>query len=593
MKHNKLLLTILFFGVAISFISINPASTTVSIVPDGYLEVYLYQGHHAAVGETGVMGFDIYSNFNVTMHVNISLIIMTPSDRLVTIYSQPAALSPWSNFYDEAGYTFTETGYYEVALFVYDEYGQEWKADCWWEVSDPWMDLWISQDNYASVGDMGYMAIDIYSHFTVNMSVSAKVVIKKPDNSEVILYDNPSVFIPAFGYWTDDVYYNFSMPGYYDVIFSISDGYSYWETHCWWEVFEEQEYLALWIYQDFHRMVGEHGWMDFNVENRFSVNKTVNILILMLRSDYEEVLINETVMIEAGMTWFQYIEYLFVEPGYYDVALLVTDHDTGRVWEFWCWWEVNDGSTGGYDLFIDQDYNAKVGETRWMHFKAQSNFAHDMPSVIIKIRMEDPTGYTELLLEVDVPINAYGIWEFDLNYTFTKVGMYIVHFELYDDIGSEWYTSCEWNVSEAGPSISVYGPDAVDVNETFVIEGQVYSGMEDELHIKKISLLWLNGTLIELIDVNQTFPVDSFFDVHFNLTIPIEGEFTFRIKADTNKGLLETKYSVKVGIIDDNTDDKTDPENKDTTPTLTPGFESIFGILALTIAIPIIRKSRK
>ncbi|MHA1995745.1 MAG: PGF-CTERM sorting domain-containing protein [Candidatus Hodarchaeales archaeon] len=589
MKSNRLLLAIFVFGIAISFISLNPSLASVSVEPDGYFELYIYQGNHAAVGEVGLMGFDISSFFNVSMDVNISMIINTPSQQLITIYSGPALIPAWETFYDQASLTFTEIGSYKVSLYVFDQYGREWKADCWWDVSDPWLDLWINQDNYASVGDTGHMAPDIYSHFSSNLTVSVKLVIIAPNGTEYLLYDNPSVLLEVFAYWSTDVYYYFSEAGYYNVIFSVSNGEEYWDSHCWWQVYNEQEYLALWIYQDNYRNINEYGWMDFNVENRFSSNRTLSILILLIGPTSEVQLLNETVMLEPGTNWYHYTEYYFSEPGYYDVALLVTDHSTSNVWEFWCWWEIGDGPMGGYDLFIDQENTAKVGETKWMHFKAQSNFNHDMPNVIIKIRMEDPTGYTVLLLEINVPINAHGIWEIDLNYTFTQTGDYIVHFELYDDIMSEWYTNCKWTVSEAGPSIYVDGPSSVDINETFTIVGKVYSGINDELHIKTVTLAWENGTVIETVNVSLTISPDSYHHVYFNVTLPYSGEFTFRITADTSKGILETKHTVKVGIIDD----ESDPENKDTTPTLTPGFESIFGLLGLILAIPLIRKSRR
>ncbi|PWI48094.1 hypothetical protein CEE45_08700 [Candidatus Heimdallarchaeota archaeon B3_Heim] len=582
MKQNKVLLAILFFGIAFSFISINPSLANTTEVPNGYFDLYLYQDHYLAIGETGLMGFDIYSNFDVSLDVNISLILFTPSGE-VTLYSIQNNFSAGGYLYDEVYYTFSEQGYYDVLLYVIDGYGRDWKADCWWEVSEPWMDLWIGQDNYASMGDTGYMALDIVSHFSRNMTVSAKVVIITPSGTEDLIYENNSVSIAASGYWYADVLYFFPEVGHYKVIFSVSDGFGYWETQCWWEVYDEQEYLALWIYQDHHRMVNEDGWMDFVVENRFSINKTLTVRILLIGPNEEIILYNETVEVTPRDSWSFYTEYYFTEPGYYEVALLVTDHATDRVWDFWCWWEIN-----GYDLFIDQEYTAKVGETKWMHFKAQSNFAHDMPSVIINIRMEDPTGYTELLLEVDVPINAHGIWEIDLNYTFTQTGDYFVHFELYDDIGYGWFAKCDWTISESGPEIYVNGPASVDINETFEIEGKVYSGFTDELHVKTITLAWENGTEIETVNVSKTIPPDSYTYAYFNVTIPVSGEFVFRITADTSKGMLETKYFVEVGIIDNTTNQETD-----TTPTLTPGFESVFGLLALVLAIPIIRKHRQ
>ena len=222
MKQNKLLLAILVFGVAISFFSTNPSLATVSEEPDGYFELYIYQQNHGAVGETGVMGFDVSSYFNVSMDVNISLIIMTPSDLLVTIYSGPAFVPAWGLFYDEVNYTFTEKGHYQVKLFVYDGFGYEWTADCWWDISDPWLDLWISQDNYASVGETGYMAIDLESHFSYHMNVSAKVAIVTPNGTEVIIYQDHQISLLPYDFWYYDVLFLFTEPGFYDVIFSVN-----------------------------------------------------------------------------------------------------------------------------------------------------------------------------------------------------------------------------------------------------------------------------------------------------------------------------------------------------------------------------------
>ncbi|MHA1977595.1 MAG: PGF-CTERM sorting domain-containing protein [Candidatus Hodarchaeales archaeon] len=588
MKQNKLLLTILFLGIVMSLVSLNPSLATALEVPDGEFDLNIYQDNHAAIGETGYMSIDVYSNFNVSMDINITLILATPSGD-ITLYHQAATLPEWGFWYDDVYYTFTEMGYYEVHLYVIDGFGREWKNDNWWEVSEPWIDLWIGQDNYASVGDTSEMAIDIQSHFSTSMNVSAKVAIKTPNGTEILIYEDNSLSLTALGYWYDYAYYTFTEAGHYEVIFSVSDGFGYWETYCWWEVYEEQEYLALWIFQDNYRMVNEYGWMDFQVENRFTSNRTLTIRALLLRTNVEVQLVDVTIILTSGEMWYYYTEYFFTEPGYYDVALLVTDHSTNDTWEFWCWWEIGSSTGNGYDLYIDQEYNAKVGETKWMHFKAQSNFEHNMPSVLIKIRMEDPSGFSEILVDIDVPINGHDVWEIDLDYTFTQVGEYIVHFELYDDIRSEWYTNCKWTVTEAGPEIYVDGPDSVDVDEMFTIKGSVYSGLKDELHIQTVTLAWENGTVIETVNVSRVIPQDSYSDSYFNISVPVSGEYTFLITADTSKGMLKTFYTVKVGIIDDNT---SDPE-KDTTPTLTPGFESIFGLLALIIAIPLIRKSRR
>ena len=57
------------------------------------------------------------------------------------------------------------------------------------------------------------MSIDVESHFSIDMNVTAKVYMKTPNGTEIIFYENPSVLIPASGYWYDDAFFYFSEDG--------------------------------------------------------------------------------------------------------------------------------------------------------------------------------------------------------------------------------------------------------------------------------------------------------------------------------------------------------------------------------------------
>jgi hypothetical protein len=593
MKRNKILLLILVLGIVSSFLSIQPLTGSAEEITEDYFDLYILQDCCAAVDETVWIGIDIYSYFSINKSINVTVFMYTPSGGEDLLYSQGTNISAWGYFYHDIYYTFRDTGQYEVKLIVIDETGKEWIRHCWWDVSYPWMDVWIEQDNYASVGEIGSMWLDIFSHYSSEKIVSVEVMLILPNETDIQIYFNDYVNISAFDSWYTEILYTFTEVGHYEVIAHVSDGYDVWKAFCWWEVYEG-EYLALWIYQDYYRNVNETGLMDFVVQNRYSINKSLDVEIIILAPFGEEHLLPVTpIWLESGYTWTIEYEYLFTEVGSYEVILRVYDPMTTTEWIFTCWWEIGGGQPSGYELFIDQEYEAQVGDEKWMHFKAQSNFEHDMPEVLIKIYIEDPTGYEELIFEEVVAINAHGVWEIDLNYTFTQVGKYKVHFNLWDDIDTLWYTDCSWIVSEGGPYIEVDGPDYIGVNETFTIKAKVYAGSDESLHIKNITLAWLNGTIIDFVEPDQTFPVDSFFDVYFNLTIPIRGEYTVRIAADTNQGFLETKYSLKVGI-DESEDTTTEPEDDTPTiPDLTPGFEGIFVLLALVSTIPIVRKYRR
>ena len=110
--------------------SLNPSLTTAIEVPEGEFNLVIFQDNHAAIGETGYMNINVYSTFNVSMDIDISVILAAPYGDII-LYNQSVILSAGSSWIDDIYYPFTEMGYYDVYLYVNDGFGREWKEHCW------------------------------------------------------------------------------------------------------------------------------------------------------------------------------------------------------------------------------------------------------------------------------------------------------------------------------------------------------------------------------------------------------------------------------------------------------------------------------
>ena len=163
-----------------------------------------------------------------------------------------------------------------------------------------------------------------------------------------------------------------------------------------------------------------------------------------------------------------------------------------------------------------------------------------------------------------------------------------IFFELTDDIGAVWMYDCTITVLESGAYLELDGPSHVGLGENFTLIAELYAGFWEDLFVDEVELSFENGTVIDTIDVNDTFLRDTSESFAFEIAgITLKGEFTFKAKATTEAGPFDDDHTVKVGISDD-----TKTEGDDTTPSLTPGFESVIILLSLIGVAPLLRKYR-
>lgn len=114
-----------------------------------------------------------------------------------------------------------------------------------------------------------------------------------------------------------------------------------------------------------------------------------------------------------------------------------------------------------FDLWIEQDNSAEVGDKEEMDFYVKSYFGHGM-TVNISIILETPSNTNETLYsDNSVYIDVDGSWDHSIDYNFTEEGYYYVYFILIDDIGAEWYELCKWEIEEPGVTTSDHDTDTV------------------------------------------------------------------------------------------------------------------------------------
>jgi hypothetical protein len=355
--------------------------------------------------------------------------------------------------------------------------------------------LWIDQDTVANVGEVGSMDFYAHSNFTHNMNVSIGIEINLPNGTiDYVFYDDP-VLITADFTWNYLLAYQFTIVGIHDVYFYLIDDIGvFWEAYCSWDIVEDDGYFDLWINQDYETVVDHLIWMDLNVDSYFTHSMFANLSVIIESPGGTNTTIYEnlsSVFIEAYGSWYYSISYVFESPGYYSVWFILID-DNGKEWFVDCWWEVHDHEF--FDIYVNQDNYAGVGETKSMDFEIDSFFDHAM-TVEIQIWLKTPTGEVSLYQNASVYIGALGSWYLSLDHTFTIAGHYDVDFVLIDDIDFHWFGHCWWEVYEG---------------EYFALF------LEQEHHGFVGDLLWLDA------EVNSNFSVGQIVTIDLAVILPNE-----------------------------------------------------------------------
>jgi hypothetical protein len=454
------------------------------VVSDGFC-LSIDQEYYAGITDNRKMGFFIDSFFDISVQVNITIKMADPTGVNETLFFEPyiwiESYTIWEVWLD---YTFTQTGKYWVYFIVEDEFGVEWIHMCWWEVEANFFDLRIDQEMHAGVTDWREMKFHAKSYFDHGTLVNISIDIMTPSGPIENLYSENWVAIEGFGFWDYSLGYEFLDAGEYIVLFSIVDEYGMgWAQECPWYI--EKDFIGVWIEQDMDAIVGDTRTMGFHAKNYFGSGMYINVVIQIDTPWGTETLLEDTSWIDSYSTLPYSIDYTFTEPGEYKVFFLVID-DYGNEYPIDCHWKVHEeGEKERFELKIDQDYEADVGDEERMTFMVKSYFNHDM-EVEINVTITTPSGTVETLLSEMVWIYAYNTWEETVKYEFKEEGQYKVHFVLIDDIGAEWTEDCKWDISE--PSTETEATES-EKSGSPTIPGGITPGFESYLILGAIAAI--------------------------------------------------------------------------------------------------------
>lgn len=415
---------------------------------ENMFDLWIEQDYKAGVTDNKKMGFFIDSYFNIPKNVNINITMETPSESQVLYSKDSVPIEAYGYWEDWVDYTFNEAGEYYVYFYVTDsETSEEWMIDCWWEVDKDFFDLEIIQDCEAGVTDWRMMSFNTKSYYDHGLWINVSIDIINSSGLFENLYSENFIYINAYESWDYSLEYLFKEVGEYTVIFSIVDEYGKgWARECPWYV--KDNFIGTWMGEETcqYAQIGETRWLKFFAKSYYSFEMSVDIVIeIETPNGYIETLHwEEGSIINPYDTWeAPPIEYTFTETGGYGILFIVTD-EYGYEWIAECWLKVEHSY---FELKIDQDRYADVGDEKRMTFMVKSYFSHGM-DVEIKATIETPSGTEELLFHENVWIEAYDSWEGSIRYEFKEIGEYYVYFVLTDDIGVKWTEDCEWDISE-------------------------------------------------------------------------------------------------------------------------------------------------
>jgi hypothetical protein len=369
------------------------------------------------------------------------------------------------------------------------------------------------------------------------------------------------------------------------------------------------EFFSIQIFQENYARVNDTVWMGFEAYSNFNHNMTVRIIITIVLPSGTEITLyqNSSIYILSGDYWYHEVEYNFTEAGHYDVYFTLLD-DLDVPWEDSCWWEVTDED---FLLLIEQDFEAKVGQPETLSVMVQS-FLGNFTTIAVEVTIIGPAGtssFEDLIFsDVNISMPSMTSWIQQLTYTFSVQGYYDVHLVVRDNLNVYYYEAwCYYNVWEEifldEFEIHINQETYVKVGELGEMEFVVHShfGKDKNVFIHA-TMKKPNGAIVEFYNTSVLLPIDGnwsntvnfLFDEIgvYKVTLTVTDEAGQQWKKDcgweaTEDG-LPPKDTTTTNIPDD-TD--TTSDERDTTPTLSPGFEIIL-LPFVFVTLLVLRKRR-
>ncbi|MFW9780413.1 MAG: hypothetical protein ACFFE8_16340 [Candidatus Heimdallarchaeota archaeon] len=565
-------------GWSIDDVAIRPGKAPLS----GYFDLNIVQESSAIVNETKGITFTAIPHFNQDILANVSVVVETPSSSFNTIYSKDLIiftdLSLWTLFQN---YTFTEAGHYGVYFNLIDEFGRNWHQNSEWVIIEGYYDLWIDLTYYPGIYDTEEILFSAQSSFGRSTLANITITMDTPSTTLTLLSLNETTILPN-GKWQFNVTHNFTEFGMYYVWFTLDvDTNQSWTV---WDYFYVYEHWDLWIEQDWISRPGDARDMRFVLDSKWNSSKTVSIEILVETPSgfNDSLLLDPAVFIPRNGWWDRILTYSFFDKGKYTVYFKVDD-GLSAVWTT-CEWEIGDLS-----VWIEQQNYAAIGSENSMDFFVQNWF--NTPMFLSMEAWIEPYGQPAELLfsEYNILLDPFNAWERMHYYTFIYPGDYKVIFNVWSS-GLEWSADNWWYVSTDGgmgdPILNLDNPEEVNVNQTFEVVVQYYTGLRSETFISYVNITYADNEAPiaggEYL-VEKVFPAETWANFTLRLTLPHTGEFTLRAMVHTDQGIIEHKFFIKVH----------DESNTNSQVNISPGFEAFLLFVPLLMVTVTHRKRNR
>ncbi|MFQ5978333.1 MAG: hypothetical protein ACE5OZ_09415 [Candidatus Heimdallarchaeota archaeon] len=328
------------------------------VIRDFSHDIWIDQPYYAELHEQA--NFELWFEYDsIPLTMNSLNVTLWANDTV--IYQDLALdLSGTASWYIPTQYSFTQAGYYDIWLRVYNNTGFLWyEVWCYIWVAELEIDLWIEQDYYFGENDLAWVNLYVempYNDFfydDLNVTLLA-------DGSKIFngLYPfdgaSNTFLIGAISESYIFVDRIFLAPGYHDIELLVEYQGQFWSAWCyiWKEGYIEGEGgFELWIDQETTSTVGEEQWMTFNIRSNFTHDMpAVTVKISIDGPPGTTILYNNpSVSIDAGSWWKHSLSYVFSESGAWAVNLLLID-DIGVEWHAYCDWQVYE--EGETDAFV-------------------------------------------------------------------------------------------------------------------------------------------------------------------------------------------------------------------------------------------------
>lgn len=511
-------------------------------------------------------------------------------------------------------------GEYDV-FFAIDipEYGF-YERYCWWEITNDFIDVWINQDMHAFTNENREMRLEAKNHYSTSVYVNfAELWIEDPTGYNEMIFWQYNFTLNSGDHWSNNTFYNFTQEGHYKIHFNFGiDNGKVYEAFCHWEVeVLVPDWLDIWIWQEMNVGVGQNTKIDAFVQSYFTEVIFADNMSLEISGPNnfdKQVFFKSNVELfpYPSQPWMLQNELVFSEKGEYEVTFWV--YYQGYMYETHCHYTVVDWEH--FELSIEQEKDAVVGENKSMTFKIQSFFSHNMTDVKVDIAIKNlniSIINVNLFHDETIDLFAYSTWTTTLTYRFPQVGVYEVQFLLEDDIGAKWEALCYWKVTDGTGLANETDKPIISISG--ITDGGIYTGnisatisISDDSAIDANSgKLLLNGMGIDMDVGNYTSivtdnPLVIKFD--FNTSLVLDGTYKFTATVSDiygNEGSLTLVIHINntgtLVLPEDTTtvspEDSSNEESETDLLAATPGFETFVLLLGLMTTLGFYRKYRK